>query len=152
MVDIIHRIGIKASISSVYAAVATVEGIAGWWTTATSGRSTPGGRLNFRFQRPTGEEIGQMEFEVMDLRPEQHVRWRCASGPGEWIGTEVTFDLKQEGDTVVLLFGHRDWREAVEFTAHCSMKWATFLLSLRQLVETGQGRPAPEDLKIDDWN
>jgi hypothetical protein len=32
------------------------------------------------------------------------------------------------------------------------MKWATFLLSLRQLVETGSGRPAPDDLKIDDFN
>jgi hypothetical protein len=32
------------------------------------------------------------------------------------------------------------------------MKWATFLLSLRELVETGTGRPSPDDLKIDNWN
>jgi hypothetical protein len=32
------------------------------------------------------------------------------------------------------------------------MKWATFLLSLRALVETGAGLPSPRDLKIDDWN
>jgi hypothetical protein len=50
------------------------------------------------------------------------------------------------------VFGHRNWREAVEFTAHCSMKWATFLLSLRELVETGKGRPSPDDRKIDNWN
>ena len=36
--------------------------------------------------------------------------------------------------------------------AHCSMKWATFLLSLKELVETGRGKPSPEDLKIDNWN
>ena len=36
--------------------------------------------------------------------------------------------------------------------AHCSMKWATFLLSLRKLVETGQGAPAPDDLEIGNWN
>jgi hypothetical protein len=36
--------------------------------------------------------------------------------------------------------------------AHCSMKWATFMLSLRELVETGKGRPSPVDLKIDNWN
>ena len=35
---------------------------------------------------------------------------------------------------------------------HCSMKWATFLLSLKELAETGKGRPSPEDLKIDNWN
>ena len=52
----------------------------------------------------------------------------------------------------VIVFGHRNWREAVEFMAHCSMKWATFLLSLRELVETGRGKPSPDDLKIDNWN
>jgi hypothetical protein len=46
----------------------------------------------------------------------------------------------------------RQWREEVEFMAYCSTKWATFLLSLRDLVETGTGKPAPHDLKIDDWN
>jgi hypothetical protein len=30
MVDIIHRIGIKAPLSQVYAAVSTVDGVAGW--------------------------------------------------------------------------------------------------------------------------
>jgi uncharacterized protein YndB with AHSA1/START domain len=152
MIDIIHRIGINASSSRVYAAVATAEGVAGWWTRATSGSATPGGTLQFRFHATNGEEIGRMQFEVLALVPERHVRWRCTSGPAEWIGTEVTFDLKQERDHVVVLFGHRHWREAVEFTAHCSMKWATFLLSLRQFVETGEGRPAPDDLKIDELN
>jgi hypothetical protein len=32
------------------------------------------------------------------------------------------------------------------------MKWATFMLSLKDLVEKGQGRPSPRDVKIDDWN
>lgn len=68
------------------------------------------------------------------------------------MGTELVFDLVQEGDYCIVRFGHLHWREAVEFTAHCSMKWAAFLLSLRDLVETGTGRPAPHDLKIDNWN
>jgi hypothetical protein len=93
-----------------------------------------------------------MDYETTGLEPGREVRWRFVSGPPEWIGTEATFELSQDGDTTVLLFGHRHWKEAVEFTAHCSMKWATFLLSLRDLVETGKGRPAPDDLKIDNWN
>jgi len=32
------------------------------------------------------------------------------------------------------------------------MKWATFLLSLKDFVETGQGKPSPADVKIDNWN
>ena len=50
------------------------------------------------------------------------------------------------------MFGHRKWREEVEFMAHCSTKWATFLLSLRDMVETGTGRPAPHDLRIGNWH
>jgi hypothetical protein len=52
--------------------------------------------------------------------------------------------VAQQDEYTVVLFGHRNWREAVEFTAHCSMKWATFLLSLRdRSLKPGKGRPAP---------
>jgi len=153
MVDIIHRIGIKAPASEVYAALSTVEGVAGWWTRETTGQARVGGVMTVRFlDQGSAVEKGRMEFELVALDPGKEVRWCCKAGPEEWIGTDVTFSLSHEGGYTVLLFGHRNWREAVEFTAHCSMKWATFLLSLRELVETGRGRPSPDDLKIDNWN
>jgi uncharacterized protein YndB with AHSA1/START domain len=152
VVDIIHRVGIKAPPAKVYEAVATAEGVAGWWTRNTTGSATAGGTINVRFLGKDGKEIGRMGYETIRLEPNREVRWRFVSGPQEWIGTEASFELSQDGDTTILLFGHRNWREAVEFTAHCSMKWATFLLSLRRLVETGKGQPAPDDLKIDNWN
>jgi hypothetical protein len=80
------------------------------------------------------------------------VHWRVIAGPEEWVGTDVIFTLSQEGEYTIVLFGHKNWRDANEFTAHCSMKWATFLLSLRELVESGKGKPSPQDVKIDDWN
>ena len=33
--------------------------------------------------------------------------------------------------------------------AHCSCKWAVFLLSLKDALETGKGRPFPDDIHID---
>jgi uncharacterized protein YndB with AHSA1/START domain len=152
MPDIVHRIGIKAPIANVYAAVSTVEGVAGWWTRETSGSSAKGGSMMVRFTDPGGKEVGKMEFELAKLDPNKEVRWRFKTGPEEWIGTEVTFDLSQDGDMTLIIFGHRGWKEQIEFMAHCSMKWAVFLLSLRELVETGKGRPSPVDLKIDNWN
>ncbi|HEY6077828.1 MAG TPA: SRPBCC domain-containing protein [Polyangiaceae bacterium] len=152
MVDIIHKVGIKAPISKVYAALSTVEGVAGWWSRETSGDSKLGGTIKVVFRSPAGELKGQMEFQLRELHPNEQVVWRVTSGPEEWLGTDVTFALSQRGEHTVVIFGHRNWREAVEFTAHCSMKWATFMLSLKQLVETGAGLPAPHDLKIDDWN
>lgn len=152
MVDIIHRVGIKAPAANVYAALATVEGVAGWWTRETTGVSSPGETIHFEFLSAGGERIGAMAMQVITLAPDQQVHWRCTAGPEEWVGTDLVFNLSQEGDYTIVLFAHRNWREAVEFTAHCSMKWATFLLSLKELVETGTGRPSPHDIKIDNWN
>ena len=152
MADIIHRVGVKAPLSKVYAAVATPEGVAGWWTNETTGSSRLGETIDVRFRRPSGDEVGAMTMELTALEPDRKVQWRFTKGPEEWIGTDVTFDLYQDGEYTVVLFGHRNWREPVEFMAHCSMKWATFMLSLRELVETGRGKPSPNDVKIDNWN
>ncbi len=158
MADIIHRIGIKATPAQVYTALSTVDGVAGWWTKETTGESKVGGVMTVRFldRGPEGlgpvTEKGRMELEVTRLDPGKDVVWRVNAGPQEWIGTDVTFSLSEADGQTVVVFGHRNWREPVEFMAHCSMKWATFLLSLRDLVETGTGRPSPDDLKIDNWN
>lgn len=152
MIDIIHRVGIKAPPSKVYAALSTIEGLAGWWTRETSGASRPGGTIDFRFSSPSGERIGGMTMEVLSLDRDRNVHWRCKAGPEEWIGTDVVFQLAPDGDHTIVRFGHRNWRQAVEFTEHCSTKWATFMLSLKDLVETGKGRPSPDDVKIDNWN
>jgi uncharacterized protein YndB with AHSA1/START domain len=152
MADIIHRIGIKASPAQVYAAVATVEGVAGWWTRETTGEAKPGGSMQVRFRDAAGARIGGMTFVQQKLTPDEEVQWRFTAGPEEWLGTDATFHLSRDGDGTIVRFAHRNWRQADEFMAHCSMKWATFLLSLRQLVETGRGSPSPDDLKIDNWN
>lgn len=151
MVDIIHRIGIDSPVEPVRQALSSIDGLAGWWTEDVSGDSAVGGRIEFVF-RDHDAVKGRMVMEVQQPDGDAQVRWRCVEGPPEWVGTDITYRLTQEDGTTIVLFGHRNWREAVEFTAHCSMKWATFLLSLRAYVETGTGRPSPRDLKIDNWN
>jgi hypothetical protein len=44
------------------------------------------------------------------------------------------------------------WPEPVEFMDHCSTKWAVFLMSLKQFVETGSGSPNPRDVQISNWH
>jgi hypothetical protein len=34
---------------------------------------------------------------------------------------------------------------------HCSLGWAIFLLSLKEFVETGKGRPYPYDMPVNMW-
>ena len=143
MLDILHKVGIKASSSAnAYHALSTIEGLSRWWTRDTQGESRVGGVLKFRFG------AGGFDMRVLELDPAQRVLWQVVDGPEEWIGTRISFDLRQQGDWTLILFKHQGWKEPVEFMHHCSTKWATFLLSLKDYVEQGQGRPEPRDTKI----
>ncbi len=143
MVDILHRVGVLAPAERIYAALTTVDGLAGWWTSDTSGDGT----LEFRFG-----EVGGFDMEVLELEPPTRVGWQVVDGPAEWVGTTVTFDLRHQDDWTIVLFTHAGWTEPVEFMHHCSTKWATFLLSLKAYVETGTGSPHPRDVQIGDWH
>ena len=151
MFDIAHRVGITAPSAQVYQALATPEGVARWWSEETHGDAQAGGALEVRFMAE-GKELGAMRMKLLQLRPGELVLWEVMAGPQEWIGTTIRFALKQEGDYCIVLFAHEGWQEPVEFMHHCSTKWATFLLSLKALLETGTGRPSPHDVKIDNWN
>ena len=145
MPDILHRIGVRgADASRVYAAITTVDGLAGWWTTDTTGDDS---KLSFRFP-----PVGGFDMEVVDTTPASHVAWRVVDGPAEWVGTTIDWTIRQEGEWTIVLFRHAGWREPVEFMHHCSTKWAGFLMSLKAFVETGSGAPAPRDVQISDWH
>jgi uncharacterized protein YndB with AHSA1/START domain len=156
MNGIYHKIGIRAGAADVIKALTTKEGLAGWWTrqvagTFRDGTAVPGDSIRFDFGHKGG-----FDMKVQELAP-QRVLWECTAGPEDWVGSHIDFSLNasraEDGaDMTIVHFRHQDWKNENEFTAHCSMKWATFLLSLRDLVEAGRGKPAPDDIKIDDMN
>ena len=147
MVDILHKVGIKSSSpKSVYKALTVIDSLSGWWTIDTKGDSNrAGGVIQFRFGN------GGFDMKVLALEPEKHVLWEVVDGPEEWVGTKISWDIRQEGDWTIVLFKHQGWKEPVEFMHHCSTKWAVFLLSLKSLVETGKGAPWPNEIKLDSW-
>ena len=146
MVDILHRVGITASPNEVYQALTTRDGLAAWWTDDTKGESGIGDVIKFRFLP------GGFDMKVLELEPDRRVLWEVVDGPEEWIGTNVVWELKQEGDYTIILFQHLGWKEPVEFMYHCSTKWAIYLMSLKSLVETGKGAPSPRDVQISNWH
>ena len=147
MADILHRIGVRgADATQVYAALTTLDGLAGWWTDDTTGNPGPGGKVEFRFP-----PVGGFDMEVLDTTAPSHVAWRVVGGPEEWIGTTIDWTIRQEAEWTIVLFRHAGWREPGEFMHHCSTRWGQFLMSLRSLVETGSGAPAPRDVRTDNW-
>jgi uncharacterized protein YndB with AHSA1/START domain len=147
MVDILHRVAIKAAPERVYDALTTTEGLSGWWARDTTGDGQPGGTLAFRFGP------GGIDMAVREAVPGERVLWEVVDGPEEWLGTQVRWELRPEEDSWTgVMFHHEGWREPVDFMHHCSTKWATFLMSLKASVETGTGAPDPDDVKVDTWN
>jgi hypothetical protein len=138
MPDILHRVGIDTTPAKVFGALTTLDGLRHWWTTELSGNAKQGGLIDFKF----------CKMKVVKTKSNKLVHWKCVRGPDEWIDTEVIFELnRKEGQTYVL-FKHANWKKPVEFMHHCSTKWATFLLSLKNWLERSEGRPAPYDVKI----
>lgn len=141
MAEINHLVGIRAPIGRIYTALSTTEGLSRWWTVDVRGSASVGGTIQFRFA-----EQGGPDMLVTELTPSSSVKWKCtAHTEKEWLGTEVGFALREEGGQTLLRFRHSGWKEASDFLAFCSTKWAIFLLSLKEYLETGAGRPFPYD-------
>jgi uncharacterized protein YndB with AHSA1/START domain len=143
MPDICHRVGIAAPQQRVYEMLSTKDGLTKFWT-QVEGDSVVGDKLGFFFGGPDPAVV----MEVIKLSPDDRVQWHVVEGPPEWVGTTITFDLKESGGETVLLFTHADWREPVEFMHHCSTKWSTFLIGLRSGLEGGAFTAFPDDTKI----
>jgi hypothetical protein len=49
-------------------------------------------------------------MKVLELQPAKRVLWQVVGGPEEWIGTKISFDLKQTDDHAIVLVGLRAGR------------------------------------------
>ena len=144
MRDINHQVGIKASPEKTFEFLTTNKGLSKWWTNDVSGAGEIGSVIKFRFNG------GGPDFSVSQLIPNSKVKWKhSGTTPEAWIGTEISFDLRVEGEQTFVRFAHSNWKETSDFMAHCSTKWAVFLLSLKEAIEKDQGRPFPNDIHID---
>lgn len=143
MPNICLTFGTKTNASRIRRALTTLDGLASWWTSQTSGNPAEDGTVTFTFG-----DNGGFDMRVVKSDSKQ-VHWECIKGPDDWIGTRIEFDIDERDTHNQLLFRHAGWPSENAFFHHCSTKWATFLLSLRDYVESGKGRPFPNDLKIE---
>jgi uncharacterized protein YndB with AHSA1/START domain len=143
MTDIVHRLNINAPGAKVFQAVSTVDGLKGWWTNHVDGVSQEGKQLTFRFpdQGPV--------MEVLELIPDEFIKWKCVDGVDAWKDTILTFEMEDLDGGTDLFFAQSGWEEQTGFFAQCNTKWALYLLSLKEFCEQGQGHPFPKDIQIE---
>jgi len=135
--SILHRVGIDAKPETVLASLATIDGVRRWWVSTAKGNAAKGGTIDFGF----------CDMQVLEADA-SCVHWRCTRGPEEWLGSDVIFRLEWKDNQTYVLFEHAKWKKPTPFMHHCSTKWGTFLLSLRDAIEHNTGKPSPNDLGI----
>lgn len=131
--DIVFQFDIAAEPEAVRSAVASAEGIAGWWTDraeVSEGHAVlefPGAEAPYDF---TVREDGV-----------KRVVWATRDRPQVWLGTTISYDLSPAPDGGTrLFFRHGGFRDD-ESRAIPAFVWGQLMPLLKRYLETGERRP-----------
>ena len=138
MANILLRVPIEADRDAIFDAVATSQGIKGWWSNRTEGPAGTNSTMKVAFP----DAPMTFDFEVTEQTPGKRVAWHCLAGPPEWIGTDLSFEIQQGDDgSTSVLFTHGGWATAEESFPFIAYSWAQILPHLKKLAESGEGQP-----------
>jgi uncharacterized protein YndB with AHSA1/START domain len=138
MVDLHHHIAINAPAETVFAAVATQDGMRGWWTRDTILDPKAGGHAEFGFNR----RGNVFRMTIVEHAPPHRFRMTCQGDPPDWAGTTLTWQIDPAAEGVMLSFVHAGWRDQTDFCASCNSMWGRLMFRLKEFAETGT--PAPQ--------
>ena len=138
MNSIKDEVRIQASVSKVYDALTKQAGYRGWWNAVGEVPESVGGEAKLRFVKD-GQPVN-MSFRIDEQKPNESVRWTCiAHDMPSWVGTTLTWRIKESGSAVVLTLDHSGWKDSAPEPV--AQGWKHFLGSLKSYVETGTGQP-----------
>lgn len=143
MAKVQHQIGVVGDINTIYRAMHEPERLDEWWATKTDGTPEAGEVLHLHFA-----DVVTLSFKVVELQEDALIHLHCVSGPGPWQDCDLTISFKTDENQVWVHLVHENDAASDEDFLYFSTKWPCYLLSLRDLIETGEGRPYPNDVKI----
>jgi uncharacterized protein YndB with AHSA1/START domain len=133
---------VKAGPGALFDALTSVSGLAAWWTRVT-GSGDAGGELRFFIDSPD-----PCVMQVDQATRPTSVQWTvtaCNFLP-DWVGTHPTFTITPvDGDATELHFRHQGLTPELDCIEQCTRGWDHFLVSFREYVEVGRGRPHGSD-------
>ena len=131
MAEIKHQIPIQAAPEKVYAALATQQGLRGWWTADTDADEKVGGKAEFGFDKRG--IVFRMTIDKLD--PGKRVVWSCHGDHPEWNGTLLSWELTPQDGGTTLRFTQNGWKSVSDFCAMCNSTWGELMYRLKDYVE-----------------
>lgn len=137
MKTIHHLVDIAAPREDVYAALTTRDGLASWWSTAVETDGEVGGIVDFTF-----EDGFNPDMRITELTAPETVRWECVGGHEPWADNRFDFELESTATgTRVRFWQHYAQELPDDAYGIYNFSWGYYLDSLRQLCQTGSGKP-----------
>ena len=143
MAKVQHQVGIVGDIGKIYQAMHEPKGLNSWWSTSTDGTAKMGEVIHLSFS-----DVVTLSFRIDSLKKNEFIGLTCVSGPGPWQNCTLKFSFRQGEGQVWIGLEHENKEASEEDFLYFSTKWTCYLLSLRDFIETGKGRPYPNDVKI----
>jgi uncharacterized protein YndB with AHSA1/START domain len=136
--DIAMQVDIAARPQTVYAALTSAEGVAGWWTTRSEPTADVGGTSRFHFP----DAPVSWDMKVTEAVDGERLTWQCTGGPPQWVGTTVVWTLAPAGEEgTCVVFDHTGFAAKDEMFRVVTVGWAQMLERLRRYAETGEPVP-----------
>ncbi len=143
MAQVKHQVGINGAIDKIFSAITTNEGFSGWWASSAKINAEITGKIDLTF-----DGLTVLKFTYQDIKENKKVALQCIEGPGAWQNSALIFELEQADNQVFVTLTHQNDNASDDDFLYFSTKWTCYLLSLKSLVETGKGRPYPNDIKV----
>lgn len=122
-----------------------IENFRGWWSEDIQGSTDELNKTFFYHYKDVHlcklkliERIKnrKLVYEVTDNQ------FNFVADKTEWIGTKLIFELGAEGNGTRIVFTHQGLVPEFECYKVCQDAWTSYIQgSLKQLIETGQGKP-----------
>jgi hypothetical protein len=123
-----------------------ITNVRGWWNGDIEGST---GNLGDEFTY-SYQDVHYSRQKITELTPGKKIAWhvldarlKFAEDPREWTGTDVTFEIMQQGEQTEVRFAHQGLIPGLDCFDSCSSAWAFFIGgNLRRLI-TGEPPVAP---------
>jgi uncharacterized protein YndB with AHSA1/START domain len=138
MATIHLRVPIDADEAAVYETLTKPDGVAGWWSNHTEGPSGAGSVMKVAFP----DAPVTFDLEVLEEQPSRRVVWKVLTGPPEWVGTTISFDIQADAEgNKSVLFKQDGWASTEASFPYIAYAWAQILPRLKERSETGKANP-----------